>query len=148
MATVTAVGAGNATITITASDAPGTGTATQNWAVTVAAAPTPPPGPTVYELVFTDADDAALSMLEVNEGSGTEGASYMVGLSHNPTADVTRSRLSECVEGLTGSPSYATLTATIGASTSHADDRRDGRLPQQSSGHGIRERSLHDFGTS
>ncbi|MCY3698539.1 MAG: Ig-like domain-containing protein [Gemmatimonadetes bacterium] len=45
----------------------------------------PPPAPT-YELVFTDADDMALDMLAVNEGSM---ATYKVALSEAPTADVT-----------------------------------------------------------
>ncbi|MCY3598822.1 MAG: Ig-like domain-containing protein [Gemmatimonadetes bacterium] len=102
VATVTAVGVGDATITVTASDG-GTGTAQQSWDVTVTAAPPP----TVYELVFTDADEAALTMLEVNEGSGDTGASYMVGLSHNPADTVTVSI--EVVEG--NRVVYATLSA-------------------------------------
>ena len=44
----------------------------------------PPPTPT-YELAFTDADGDAVTMLEVNEGSGTDGGSeYMVALSAWP----------------------------------------------------------------
>ncbi|WP_419938336.1 hypothetical protein [Candidatus Palauibacter sp.] len=45
----------------------------------------PPPAPT-YDLVFTGADDAALAMVSVDEGST---ATYKVALSEEPTADVT-----------------------------------------------------------
>ncbi|MCZ0933706.1 MAG: Ig-like domain-containing protein [Gemmatimonadetes bacterium] len=85
VATVTAVAAGTATITVTASDG-GTGTAEQSWNVTVAAAPPP----TVYGLVFTDADDDPLTMVEVDEGSGSDGGTtYKVALDRMPSDDVT-----------------------------------------------------------
>ena len=48
--------------------------------------PAGPQAPPTHELVFTDADDEALTMLEVNEGST---ATYKVALSEEPSADVT-----------------------------------------------------------
>jgi len=85
VATVTAVAAGTATITVTASDG-GTGTADKSWDVTVTAAPPP----TVYGLVFTDASDMPLTMVEVDEGSGEDGGTtYKVALDQMPSDDVT-----------------------------------------------------------